>query len=304
MIFALLVLAVACLISPWMALGSDWFGARWPNVLPKRVPFPRVFNRAFMISGIVLVTIIGHRWLIPAHLKRLLAVRFADVWRSLLVGYGLALSSTALLVVVMTVADAYTPSFHLSLRQALSRVAKAFAGGVFTGLLEEIFFRALLFLSLREQGRPLRAYIIANLFYSLIHFVKPGQRYYLDQVDPLAGFRHLFITFGAFLDPIPLLSGVFGLFLIGVVLSYALARTGKLYLSIGLHAGWITSLQTMRVFDQTARSELGWAFGSADPKIVSGVVTWIGILLVGVVIHWITRREARFLTARPARAAA
>jgi membrane protease YdiL (CAAX protease family) len=303
MIFVLLVPVVACLISPWMALGADWFGARWPNVMSKRVPFPRVFNRAFMIGGILLF-IVGHRLLIPGRLKRVLGVTFADGWRSLLVGYGLALGSMVLLVVVMTVADVYTPSFHLSLQRTLSRVARAFAAGMFTGLFEEIFFRALLFLSLREQGRPLGAYILANLFYSLLHFVKPGQRYYLDQIDPLAGFRHLFTTFGAFLDPLPLLPGIFGLFLVGVVLSYALARTGKLYLSIGLHAGWITSLQTMRVFDKTTRSEFGWAFGSADPKIVSGVVTWIGILLVGVVVHWLTRREARFLTDRTDRAAA
>ncbi|SRR6266568_392572 len=134
--------------------------------------------------------------------------------------------------------------------------------------------------------------------------VKSGQSYYLDQIDPFAGFRHLFTTFGAFLDPIPLLPEIFGLFLVGVVLSYALTRTGKLYLSIGLHVGRITNLQTLRVFDKTTRSELGWAFGSADPKIVSGVVAWIGILRVGVVVHWLTRREARFLTARTARAAA
>ncbi len=45
--------------------------------------------------------------------------------------------------------------------------------------------------------------------------VKPGQSYYLDQIDPFAGFRHPFTTFGAFLDPIPLLPEIFGLFLVG-----------------------------------------------------------------------------------------
>jgi hypothetical protein len=72
-IFLLLVLAVARLISPWMALGANWFATRWPNVMSKRVPFPRVFNRAFMIGGILLF-VMGHRWLIPGHLKRLLRV--------------------------------------------------------------------------------------------------------------------------------------------------------------------------------------------------------------------------------------
>ena len=62
-----------------------------------------------------------------------------------------------------------------------------------------------------------------------------------------------------------------GLLLIGIVLSYAFLRTGTLYLSIGLHAGWIISIKTVRVFGDYRRESLGWLFGSTDPKIVSGV---------------------------------
>jgi membrane protease YdiL (CAAX protease family) len=72
--------------------------------------------------------------------------------------------------------------------------------------------------------------------------------YFLDGIEPLAGFSHLLASFRPFLDPVLLLPGIFGLFLIGLVLSYALIRTGKLYLGIGLHAGWVFSLKTMRVF--------------------------------------------------------
>jgi hypothetical protein len=73
-------------------------------------------------------------------------------------------------------------------------------------------------------------------------------------------------------------------------LSYALVRTGNLYLSIGLHGGWVIGLKTIRIFGDFTRQDLGWAFGSTDPKIVSGVVTWIGILLVAVAVHWFTRK--------------
>jgi uncharacterized protein len=83
-----------------------------------------------------------------------------------------------------------------------------------------------------------------------------------------------------------------GLLLIGIVLSYAFLRTGTLYLSIGLHAGWIISIKTVRLFGDYRRESLGWLFGSTDPKIVSGVVTWVGIILVGVAVYWITRNRA------------
>jgi hypothetical protein len=34
-------------------------------------------------------------------------------------------------------------------------------------------------------------------------------------------------------------------------------------------------------------------FGSSDPKFVSGVATWAGILLVALAVHWITRNRSR-----------
>jgi membrane protease YdiL (CAAX protease family) len=302
-IYLLLSLALTCVISPWMALGADWVAARWPTLLSERVPFSRIFNRAFMIAAIILF-VAGRRLLIPDQLKRILVLRFSAAAKNVLLGCALALMSIVLLVAAMTLADVYTPFFRLSLAKSLSRFASALSAGVFAGFMEEVFFRGILFLSLRDQGRPARAYILANLFYSLLHFVKPGNNYYLDQIDPLAGFRHLLTTFAPFLDPMPLLPGIVGLFLIGVVLSYALARTGNLYFSIGLHAGWIIGLKTIRVFGDFTRQQLGWVFGSTDPKIVSGVVTWIGILLVGLTVHWLTRHDSRLLADRRAGATA
>lgn len=297
LIFLAASLAVTCVISPWMSLGADWFAAQWPTLLPERVPFSKIFNRAFMIAGILLF-IIYRRILLPAEIKRLLTTGAHIAWRNFLMGWGLALGSMVLLGAVMTAVDVFTPYFRVSLGKALSRIAGAIATGVFVGFMEELFFRGILFLGLREQGPPLRAYFLANLFYSGLHFVKPGNNYFLQGLEVSAGFRHLLTTFEPFLEPLQILPGIIGLFLIGVVFSYALARTGNLYLSIGLHAGWIFSLQTFRVFGNFTRQDLGWAFGSTDPKIVSGVVTWIGILLVAVAINRITR-SAPFASGQP-----
>jgi membrane protease YdiL (CAAX protease family) len=207
------------------------------------------------------------------------------------------------LALAMTVSDVFAPFLRVSLAEALGIIASAFASGVFAGTLEEIFFRGLLFKGLYDAGRPLRAYLLANLFYSALHFVKPGKAYFLTGLEPLAGFRHLLKTFTPFLDPLSILPGIFGLFLIGIIVSFALVRTGKLYLSIGLHAGWIISIKSLRVFGDFRREDLGWLFGSTDPKIVSGVATFIGLALVGVAVHYVTRsRSGR--SSDPPRAAA
>ena len=290
-LFLLAVLALTCVISPWLALGADWLATHWPALLSERIPFSRVFNRAFMISGVVLFILL-RRYFIDGRIKELIAVRFAVASRDLFTGLGLAVGSMILLAVAMTVTGIFTPFMRASLSHALERFFTAMMAGISVGALEELFFRGILFKGLHDQGNRLRAYIAANLFYSVLHFVKPGEDYFLDGTLPLAGFPHLISAFSPFLDPLPLLPGIFGLFIIGLVLSYALVRTGNLYLGIGLHGGWVFSLKTMRVFGNFTREDLGWAFGATDPKIVSGVATWLSILLVGVAVHFLTRKRA------------
>lgn len=303
LIFLLLALALTCVISPWFALGADWAQSQWPAAFDDRRPFSRVFNRAFMISGFI-VFFFCRRYLMSGELKALLAVDRRDASRDLLIGWGLAVSSMVALLAVMAAADVYAPFFRLSPGESVSRFFSAVSAALFAGFLEEIFFRGMLFRGLLKDGRVFRAYFLANVFYSAIHFVKPGERYFLDGIDPLAGFKHLLMTFAPFLEPLEILPGILGLFLIGVVLSFALARTGNLYLAIGLHIGWVLSLKMVRVFGDFTREELGWAFGSGDPKIISGVATWIAVLLVGLAVHRLTRRSPGLSVDRlPARAA-
>jgi uncharacterized protein len=288
LLFVLFVLALTALLSPWFALGADWLAHQWPVI--ERYPFSRIFNRTFMISGIILF-FCCRRFLKIGRLSDLGIITLRKGNRDLIAGWLLAVGSMTALIVAMTVADVFEAHFRYSLSQSLSRVASALASGIFAGVLEEIFFRGILFKGLLQNGRPVRAFILANLFYSALHFVKPGESYFLDEFAPLAGFRHLFYTFTPFLEPLPLLPGMFGLFLIGVVLSYAFLRTGNLYLAIGLHAGWVFSLKSIRIAGTYRRDDLGWLFGASDPRIVSGVATWIGILIVLALAHWYTRRR-------------
>ena len=292
LVFLLLILAITCVISPWMALGADWIHFNWPSVIDERVPFSRVFNRAFMAAGII-GFVAGRKFIFSPRIKPLLMPGPGEAGRLLSLGWMLGTASTALLVSLMALGDIFDPFFRLSWGESLSRLISAFFAGIFVGFLEEIFFRGMLFRELRDDGRPWTAYLFANLFYSALHFVKPGEAYFINGVEPLAGFRHLLTTFEPFLHPLDLIPGIFGLFLIGVILSYALARTGNLYLSIGLHAGWIFGLKVIRVFGDFNRQDLGWIFGYTDPKIVSGLATWVGVILVGVAVHLLTRRGSR-----------
>lgn len=291
LIFILLVLGVTAVVSPWAATAWDLISGASAAAAEDRIPFSRFFDRFFMISGIVLFFSCRSLLKIDSLSQLGLSPRTraaSDVG----VGLCFALGSMFALGFIMSTAGVYEVFFRLSLGESVELYLKAILTGLTVGFLEEIFFRGIIFRGLLEDWKPLPAFLTANLFYSALHFVKPGEQYFLSGVEPWAGFRHLFSTFAPFLEPTEIVPGMIGLLLIGIVLSYAFLRTGTLYLSIGLHAGWIITIKTVRLFGDYQRESLGWLFGSTDPKIVSGVVTWVGIILVGVAVYWITRNRA------------
>jgi uncharacterized protein len=295
LIFGLLALGLTALLSPWAAAAWQQFitgRAGWEEY---RYSFSRIFDRFFMISGIILF-FLCRRFLKLGSLNQLGLKPRARAPRDLMVGAGLALASVAALVMIMSVTDVFAPFFRLSLAESLARCAKALLAAVAAGFVEEIFFRGIIFKGLREDLGRFRGYLFAALFFSAIHFVQPANDAVLIGFNPWAGVRHVVASFHPFLDLESLFPGLLGLFLIGVILCYAFERTGTLYLSIGLHAGWIFSLKIIRVFGDFRRQDLGWLFGQTDPKIVSGVVTWIGLAIVALAVHRFTRERARCAT--------
>jgi len=302
-LFALAVLAMTVLLSPWAAMTWDQITGMVPGWERYRYSFGKIFNRFFMISGIVLFFFF-RRFLRLGPMDRLGLSPRAFAWRDIGCGFGLAVGSMAGLALIMSWLDVFEPFFRLSLAESLKRCASAMLAAATVGFLEEILFRGVIFKGLFEELGRARAYLIAALFYSAIHFVKPGDAAALGPLDAWIGIRYLAGSFHPFTDLTTLFPGLLGLFLIGAVLCYAFERTGTLYLSIGLHAGWIFSLKTLRVFGDFRRGDLGWMFGSTDPKIVSGVITWLGILLVAVAVSRLTRRRARLFPDPPVRATA
>jgi len=303
LLFAIIVLGFTAMLSPWAALTWDYITTTRPGWESYRYSFGKIFDRFFMVSGIVLFFFF-RRFLRLGPMDRLGLTPRALAWRDLQHGFGLAIASMAGLALIMSWLDVFEPFFRLSLARSLERCASAILAAAAAGFIEEILFRGVIFKGLYDELGRARAYLFAALIYSAIHFVKPGDPAALGGLDAWTGIRYFASSFQPFTELETLVPGLLGLFLIGAVLCYAFERTGTLYLSIGLHAGWIFSLKTLRVFGDFRRDDLGWMFGSTDPKIVSGVITWIGILLVGGVVSRITRRRARLFPDRPARATA
>jgi len=289
-ILLLVALAVAALLSPWVAALWNAVIAARPEWERYRYSFSHIFGRTFMIAGIALF-LSCRSWIGIRSVRDLGVGPLSQGLVNVPLGFFLAIGSVALLGLLMSVTDVFTPYFRVSFADALRVGAKALLAALAVGFLEEMFFRGIIFKGLLENTRRMTAFTAASLFFAAIHFVRPSERFSVDGIDPLAGARYLGQAFAPLLDPLPVLPGLLGLFVIGLVLSYAFLRTGSIYLSMGLHAGWVFGIKSIRIYGDFARGDLGWLFGSSNPKIVSGVATWLGILGVGVAVHFLTRQK-------------
>jgi len=296
LLFGLLALALTAIISPWAAATWQYITATQAGWQQYRYTFSKIFDRCFMFAGMILF--FGcRRFLKLGSLNQLGLTPRTRAGGDFFLGVGLSVASMAGLTLIMALTDVFIPYFRLSLSETMARCGTALLAALGAGFFEEIFFRGIVFKGLREDLGPVRGYFFANLFFAAIHFVRPSDDIVLTGIHPWAGIRHVVYSFYPFLDFGTLFPGLLGLFLIGTVLCYAFERSGTLYLSIGLHAGWIFSLKTFGVFGQYTRESLGWMFGSTDPKVVSGVISWIGIVFVGVLVHRFTRSRLRLLAA-------
>ncbi|HEY7168153.1 MAG TPA: CPBP family intramembrane glutamic endopeptidase [Candidatus Binatia bacterium] len=289
LIFGLAVLALTALVSPGAALLWNHFITAFPPWQNYDVDFTKIFDRIFIVSGVILFFVC--RRLLKISVNELGLTPARRAWRDAISGAVISLASMLVLVWLMSLTGSFDPFFRLSIGETLGRCGKALAAAVTVAFIEEIFFRGIIFKGLREDLPAVWAYLFAAAFFSAIHFLQPAKDVAVSAVGPLSGFRHAFESFHGFLDPAPLLPGLLGLALIGFVLCYAFERTGTLYLSMGLHAGWIFGLKSFGVFGRYTREQLGWMFGSTDPKVVSGVISWIGIVAVGLAVHWVTRHR-------------
>jgi len=310
LIFLLGMIVMTCVLSPWLYATWDMLLRQWVASILEwgfgyrpdlRVPFPRFFNRTFMIFGMILFAC-SWRWLAGADsLREALAViglrKSARSLSDLLMGFGLALSSMVGIAGLMTVVGIFHPFFRYDFAEGVSRCLQALFAGLSVGFFEEFFFRGIVFRGLIGDWKVAWSFIGANLFFAAIHFVSSPEQRLLERIEPLAGAQTFVASLHKYATPELIFPSFVGLFLLGVVLCLAFYRTGALYLPIGLHAGWVFGIKSILVFGNYRRRELGWLFGKLRPSFLSGVVVWFAFITVGLVVYQLTRDRRGLPTA-------
>lgn len=275
LIYLAVVLLGAAAFSPWV-----WHGvqAAWPESSLARQPFHRYVNRCLLGLAV-------------AGLWPLLRALRADSWQGIgadrpwssvgqgLRGLGLGWGSLgmAALIAVMAGAREWNPTAEPALWWKHLRNAAGAAAGV--SVLEELLFRGAVFSALRRTHSFALAAGVSSGIYAFVHFFQRPPSPTI--ITAGSGFHMLGLMLQGFVLWQELIPGLLTLGLAGMLLALARERTGRIWLGVGLHAGWIFWLKSYGFTTATvAGAHSFWGTSRLyDGWPALGVLALTGVLL-------------------------
>ena len=223
------------LLAPVLFWAAQSLGARSLFSFLANFDFETFFHRALLVAAVLLL------WplLRSTHLRNLSDVdlRRNGRWAGDLAA-GFLFAAVPLLC-----CGALLLALHIfSLRVAINwaSLAKIIGTSIAVPLIEEAFFRGLILGILLRSGRTKMSIFVTSALFSIVHFLKAPSRTSAI-VTWTSGFNSIAHSFSQFSNPMMVAASFTTLFLIGWILADARVVTRSLWLSIGLHAGWIFS---------------------------------------------------------------
>ena len=241
-------------------------------------PIHRVMHRVAMLCVLIGLVWLFRRWHLTDREAYGFALPAGTFWKQL--GVGLVAGALIILPLLITlqvlevrIADArvaLTPTFVAQV------IAKGLLSGIAVSLIEEVFFRGLLFTAVeRESGRT-TAIVLPSLLYAAVHFLGGRLRVPDEQLDWTSGFQVLERMFIAYADPLVIADSFLALFAVGILLALVRVRTGAVAACIGLHAAWVCALYYFDVTTQyNPDSGASWMVGTYDNVVGWATVGWM-----------------------------
>ncbi len=196
--------------------------------------------------------------------------------RLLVTGFALGFASLSFAAALNVGLGARVWRTDLAWSSLVAELSEALAAASLVALLEEFLFRGVLFRVLALALPSLAALGASALLYALVHFFERPT--WAGEVVWSSGLSLLPAMLGGFVDLDRLLPSFLSLALAGLLLGELYRRTGTLWASIGLHAGWIFWLRAYRELTQeVVPSACTWC-GSA--KLIDGWTTLLALAVL------------------------
>ena len=239
LIYLVVVFLGGALLAPWLYWLAQWAAGLWPALSGlANKPFHRFLDRSML--GLALVCL----W-------PLLRGGGARSWpdlgfvsqgrptRQILSGFALGWASLAAVALLALACGARAFILTHSAGEVFHHLITATCTAALVAVLEEVVFRGALFGLLRQSMPWPAALVVSGAVYSAVHFIKSG-----ETALPVQWNSGLMLLRQMIYHPPPLIPAFLTLLVAGSILALCYQRTGALYFSIGLHAGWIFWLKT------------------------------------------------------------
>lgn len=303
MLWVVSAMVMAAVIAPWLyQAGKALAGAAETKDLPAilewlgaacgRAGFSRFYGRALVASAVILL---------PFLLSRIRGLRASDgttgdscvrvSWQTaaIQVGVGFLIAGGMLwaLGMVLDALGAYNPKPNpMSLGKVMGKIIVPV---IVVPLLEEWLFRGLLLELWLKFGKPVYACVGTSLYFAFVHFLSlPEGAAIGNPAYPLAGFELLGKILLHFANPQFFITDFATLFIIGMILAWARVRTGALWFSIGLHAGWIMAFKAFNLLYSSVRTHPLHSWGVGD-TLRSGLFPLLTLALTAAICHFVLR---------------
>jgi membrane protease YdiL (CAAX protease family) len=285
-IYILFVFVGGALLAPWLHGLAQAVAGTFPRLAD--APFHRYVNRSLLV-----LALIGVWPLLKALGARTAAdlgwVKPAGQWGRLGTGFALGFLSLAIVAGVAWLGGARSLQEEWPAGKLAGRLLGAVATAAVVGVMEETLFRGGIFAGLRRVLDWRLALGLSSAVYALVHFLARAQ--HTGEVTWHSGLELLPRMLAGFGDWQALVPGFVNLTLAGALLALAFERTGNLYFSIGLHAGWIFWLKSYGTISREVAGANLWFYGST--KLTDGWLACAALSLTWIAVAGLARRRTR-----------
>ena len=240
------------------------------------IPFHRFVNRSILI-----LSLIGLRPLFKqlgmTSLRDIGLVKPMGNGKLLGAGFLLGFALIAFVAVIEIACGVRRYKVYLTAAGFAEKLWSAAMTAIAVSVIEEILHRGAVFGSLRKVFPWGVALALSSVLYALLHFLAPAEA--TGAITWHSGLELLPPILRGMTDWQTMIPAGLSLTVAGMLLGLAYQRTGNLYFSIGLHAGWIFALKTYaNLTFRLPDTNIAW-WGTA--KLVDG---WLALLLLGMTL--------------------
>jgi len=232
-VYFVAIVIVGAFLAPFLFWSTESLAAHGVFSFLAKYDFETFFHRAILIAAAFLLW----PFLRISHVRGMADVGLAPNPR-----WGRDLCAGAVFSAIpLFCCGALLIAFHVySFRHvfAWSRFGKVLVASIIVPFVEEWFFRGIILGVLLRTGRKYIPILAVSALFAVVHFLKAPERTSAI-VTWSSGLNSIAHSFGRVGDPMMLASAFVTLFFIGCILADARMLTHSLWLSIGLHAGWI-----------------------------------------------------------------